>query len=64
MRRQDGSVDFNKEWEDYKVGFGSLTGEFWAGNVFYSHVYTNTHKCIHTHTHTHTQRGIFTKQNQ
>ncbi|KAK2139233.1 hypothetical protein LSH36_1923g00000 [Paralvinella palmiformis] len=32
MKRQDGSVDFNKEWEDYKHGFGSLNGEFWAGN--------------------------------
>ena len=33
MRRQDGSVDFRRDWEDYKVGFGALTGEFWAGNV-------------------------------
>ena len=33
MRRQDGSVNFTRDWEDYKVGFGSLTGEFLAGNV-------------------------------
>ncbi|KAK2141706.1 hypothetical protein LSH36_1054g00004 [Paralvinella palmiformis] len=32
LRRKDGSVNFVREWEDYKVGFGSLEGEFWAGN--------------------------------
>ena len=31
MRRKDGSVEFDREWNDYKFGFGSLTGEFWSG---------------------------------
>ncbi|KAK2143080.1 hypothetical protein LSH36_879g00006 [Paralvinella palmiformis] len=32
LRRQDGTIDFNKDWEDYKHGFGSPKGEFWADN--------------------------------
>jgi len=31
QRRQDGSVDFNRDWVNYEDGFGSLTGEFWFG---------------------------------
>ena len=31
QRRQDASVDFYLEWEDYKNGFGDLNGNFWLG---------------------------------
>ena len=30
--RHNGEVDFERNWQEYKEGFGSLGKEFWLGN--------------------------------
>ncbi|KAG5860837.1 Protein scabrous, partial [Gonioctena quinquepunctata] len=32
QRRYDGSINFNRNWNEYSNGFGSATGEHWLGN--------------------------------
>lgn len=31
MKNGRGNIDFNKKWEDYKNGFGLVSGDYWLG---------------------------------
>jgi len=31
MRRKDDSVNFDRDWEYYKWGFGDKRGNYWLG---------------------------------
>lgn len=32
QRRQDGSINFTRTWDDYAFGFGNPNSEYWLGN--------------------------------
>lgn len=32
QRRKIGLTSFNRDWKQYKNGFGSIRGDFWLGN--------------------------------
>ena len=46
QRRLDGSVDFFKTWNEYKIGFGDVTGEFWLGNEYISDITSSNYDYV------------------
>ncbi|XP_067360746.1 fibrinogen-like protein 1 isoform X2 [Channa argus] len=45
QNRQDGSLDFNRTWQEYREGFGSPQGEHWLGNAaLYALTFTGQHQ--------------------
>ncbi|XP_072040384.1 ficolin-2-like [Amphiura filiformis] len=38
QRREDATVDFYQDWQEYKIGFGSAGGNFWLGNENLHHI--------------------------
>lgn len=34
QRRMDGTVNFYRPWDQYKMGFGDAAGEYWLGESF------------------------------
>ncbi|XP_072030010.1 uncharacterized protein [Amphiura filiformis] len=41
QKREFGSVEFNRGWEEYKSGFGYVGSDFWLGN---EHIFTITNQ--------------------
>ncbi|CAC5416367.1 unnamed protein product [Mytilus coruscus] len=38
QRLLDGSIDFYRNWQEYKKGFGNVNSEYWLGNDHLHHI--------------------------
>ena len=34
QKREDSSLDFNRDWNEYRDGFGYAGGDVWLGNTY------------------------------
>lgn len=41
QRREDGSVNFYRDWAAYREGFGKITGEHWLGKALFRKILDN-----------------------
>ena len=46
QKRLDGSVSFDRYWDDYKIGFGNPNGEFWLGLDKIYRLREKKHNCL------------------
>uniref|UniRef100_A0A8C6T4E2 Fibrinogen C-terminal domain-containing protein n=1 Tax=Neogobius melanostomus TaxID=47308 RepID=A0A8C6T4E2_9GOBI len=49
QRRRDGSVNFNRGWDEYSAGFGDLRSEHWLGNTPLHLLVTQRHCSLRIH---------------
>ncbi|XP_076071153.1 uncharacterized protein LOC143042628 isoform X2 [Mytilus galloprovincialis] len=47
QRRVDGSVEFERTWNEYKEGFGNVNTEYWLGNEYIHSITTNGPHRVH-----------------
>ena len=50
QRRIHGNVNFTRNWQEYKQGFGDPSGDYWLGNDAIHHLTKNTCKLKFTMT--------------
>ncbi|XP_037549330.1 angiopoietin-2b [Nematolebias whitei] len=49
QHRRNGSVDFHRGWNDYKMGFGEPSGEHWLGNDIIHRLTSSQEYSLHIH---------------
>ncbi|CAC5408687.1 Fibrinogen-like protein 1,Fibrinogen-like protein A,Ficolin-2,Ficolin-1,Fibroleukin,Fibrinogen C domain-containing protein 1 [Mytilus coruscus] len=47
--RFNGSIDFNRTWNEYREGFGNVNTEYWLGNKHIHSLTTNEQHKLHIH---------------